>query len=345
MKKIIKNIVFLSAATLLIAVLILVVLEAYLRIFSVEPMTPGHLSTNAMRRYTLKPCFSGKTYSADFRINSLGLRGDETHISKNAYRIAIFGDSITFGIGVDDSKTFPKLIENDLNTHYSGKPRIQVLNCGVPSYNTVQEYRYIIDSYDIFKPDMIIVQFSTQNDIIMLTDINSYLNKYRFVRFIKDKLRYLYSYRFLASMYYGLKFKKLEKSYGSPYAARYSIDSFYYEENYPGWIDAKKAFRDIKEFCENNNIALVFVIYANNFKLSHTPEEDIMYSIIKKVTATLRGVGIKHIIVIDNAFRSYAGREELLWITSKDAHFSELAHKLTADEIAAYIYKNNLISE
>ncbi len=343
MKKILKNIIFLGITLLVFGIVILFGLEMYLRIFTNPPMTPGHLCTNSQRRYALKPFFRGKTYSAEFRINSLGLRGYERPISSSAYRIAVFGDSITFGVGVDITKVFPELIQNKLNMYYSGKPEIQVLNFGVPSYNTVQEYRYMAESYSNFKPHMVIVQFSTQNDTIMLTDLNSNVNRYRVVRYIKDVLRNLYSYRFLVSRFYGLRFSQLSRNYTTPYKARSSIDSFYHQDNYPGWIEARGAFFNIKRFCTNHDITLIFIIFANNFKVSPVPEEDLMYPIIKKVIATLKKAGIEHTIVIDDAFREYAGKERLLWVTPTDSHFSELAHELTADKISEYIYKHNLI--
>ena len=68
-----------------------------------------------------------------------------------------------------------------------------------------------------------------------------------------------------------------------------------------------------------------------------------MYPIIEKITVVLRGIGVEHIIVIDDAFRSYVDKERLLWVMPTDSHFSELAHELVAEQILKYIEKHNLL--
>jgi hypothetical protein len=40
--------------------------------------------------------------------------------------------------------------------------------------------------------------------------------------------------------------------------------------------------------------------------------------------------GIEKVLLIDDAFRSYAGREQKLWVKAWDPHFSMGAHELAA---------------
>jgi len=114
-----KNLLFLLIAFNLTLFLCLVVLEISLRQFISVGVEPGYRKTHPTRRYELKPYFVGKTYDANLSINSYGLRDFERPISKgdDAYRIAILGDSITFGIGVEMEQTFPKILEKKLNDY------------------------------------------------------------------------------------------------------------------------------------------------------------------------------------------------------------------------------------
>ena len=306
-------------------------------------MTPGYTITHPERRYTLKPHFTGKTYAIDLKINSFGLRDYEKPIRDDAFRIAVFGDSITFGQGVSTEKTFPKVVEQQLNDHYHGSPPVQVFNFGIPSYNTVHEFRYMKEALPLFKPNMIIVEFTAQNDTLMTGDELSAVNKSFLVRLCKDILRHLYSYDFLAARVYGIKHNLTSTIRENKNEAKSFIDNYQYQDDFQGWIEAKKAFGDIKALCDSNHIMLLFTIFANNNALSPDPEHDIMLSMVSKVATVLKEIGINHIVVMDDAFRQYAGQERQLWVNPQDLHFSELAHKLAANQLSDYIQVNKLI--
>ena len=115
MRKVFLRLVLASS----IPLLGLLFFETYLRITQTPQVTPGYIQSHPTRRYALNPNFTGKTYSAKLQINSYGLRDEEKPILKkeDARRIAVFGDSVTFGVG-------------------------QVFNFGVGSYNLVTEYQY-----------------------------------------------------------------------------------------------------------------------------------------------------------------------------------------------------------
>jgi hypothetical protein len=76
--------------------------------------------------------------------NSFGMRDYEYSIKKpdNTFRILIVGDSFTFGSGVYRGEdTYPKILERKLN-NLSISCKFEVLNGGMPGYNTVQEVRF-----------------------------------------------------------------------------------------------------------------------------------------------------------------------------------------------------------
>ena len=82
--------------------------------------------------YTLRPgrcLFVNREFESEFRINSLGVRDNETSLQKP--EIVVLGDSHAMGWGVGQNETFPELIENVLNK--------KTLNAAVASYGTARE--------------------------------------------------------------------------------------------------------------------------------------------------------------------------------------------------------------
>ena len=115
--------------------------------------------------YDLRPDLDVKFQRARTTTNSCGMRDQERSISRpaNTYRIALLGDSFSFGWGVKLEDSFAYKMEQILNKISKGSPRFEVLNFGVPGYSTFQEVeafkRFALD-YD---PDAVLVYF-IEND-------------------------------------------------------------------------------------------------------------------------------------------------------------------------------------
>ncbi len=90
--------------------------------------------------YRIIPNYQGILEGVKVTINQDGYRDGEfvRNIPENQKLIVVIGDSITFGQGVAQDKTFPAVLQNLLN---SGEKtdRFRVWNLGVPGYNTAQE--------------------------------------------------------------------------------------------------------------------------------------------------------------------------------------------------------------
>lgn len=108
---------------------------------------------------------SWKTHYGEVLVtyNELGLRDwPILPKGKNEYRVLALGDSVTFGWGVDQDKTFAARLESLLPERLH-RP-VRVINSGVGGYNTVQEVTYFKQEGLALQPDLVILTY-VQNDI------------------------------------------------------------------------------------------------------------------------------------------------------------------------------------
>jgi lysophospholipase L1-like esterase len=95
--------------------------------------------------------------------NERGLR-DRPILQKgeDEYRVLALGDSVTFGWGVDQNKTFAARLEPLLQGRLH-RP-VRVINSGVGGYNTVQEVTYFKQEGITLQPDLVMLTY-VGNDI------------------------------------------------------------------------------------------------------------------------------------------------------------------------------------
>ncbi len=128
--------------------------------------------------YRLRPGWESDYRQSEFathvRINSRGLRDDETPYDRPAgvFRIALIGDSFIAALEVDRGETLADRLEAALNhdprTAGSGL-RYEVLNAGVPGYNTLNEYLLLRHEILRYQPDLVLAAFF-MNDVEGLID-------------------------------------------------------------------------------------------------------------------------------------------------------------------------------
>ena len=142
-------------------ILFLLIIEIIFTFLNVEPKISlkGLYTSDPVVGYVNTPNFS-VTYQNWFRpyeitINSHGLRGPEFVIEqKNRLRILVLGDSMTFGVYVNDNETFCRFLEKEAR----GKGiTFEVLNAGVDGYWPRNELRWFGSRGISFGPDIVIL--------------------------------------------------------------------------------------------------------------------------------------------------------------------------------------------
>ena len=123
--------------------------------------------------FTLVPNAEGisihQDYTMHMKINSKGLRDREFSYVKppNTIRIGVFGDSFTFGEGVQNNEAYPKVLESLLNGNEKiGKTggHVEVLNFGLGKTGTSHQLAWYQKEGRKYHLDFVILGFLAAND-------------------------------------------------------------------------------------------------------------------------------------------------------------------------------------
>lgn len=312
------NIILLLASILLailaleLAVRISGAAEATLPLFNISALiTP---SANPNLGYLLTPDAADGLYA----INSQGFRDYSYPLQKPAgtFRIIGVGDSYTFGWGVSLEDTYLKQLEQQTGA--------EVLNFGVPGYNTVQEIELLKEKAIAYQPDMVIVGYLL-NDAEGAISAESVAPQHPagglpLPPALKSFLsRNLHSYRFLAA-----RFHQLLMKLGIRESTEQGVIRLY--ANTPEWLTALNALDELASISKQRNFIVVFVIIPYLYRLDAYP-----YTTIHNQLSTIAQE--RNFIVVDT-IPSFVGRREgELHVDATDTHPNAEAHAIIASAI------------
>jgi len=157
-----KNFLFFALMIALVILCIFVIGEIVFRIARPAKATISLGKPHPVFHHLYPSNYKGSESYAGFKttfsLNSDGFRGGEYPVRKpkGLYRIAVLGDSFTFGTAVNDNETFSYLLQDNLNTKIGGK-RYEVMNFGIASYSPILEYLLLKYKVIKYSPDMVIL--------------------------------------------------------------------------------------------------------------------------------------------------------------------------------------------
>lgn len=124
------------AITLAVSAAVIAALELGFRAaVPASGITPFQSSETPGLVVELRPSFETKYKGATVRTNRLGMRGSEVEGDEGLLRIALAGDSFTFGSGVEESGTLSASLERALAEE---EIDAEVFNLGVPGYSALE---------------------------------------------------------------------------------------------------------------------------------------------------------------------------------------------------------------
>ena len=213
-------------------------------------------------------------------INSLGLRDNEVPEEKTRTRYLLLGDSFTFGMGVDQNKSFPARLQSFLGNKYH-----KVINAGVIGQTIDDVFMYLKYDGIKLKPDYVVYNFFVGNDVTELRrhtwERNGTTGDADIIR-VSDKLlhadeqnrlRHRESkepdsyFMFWLEEKWNLLMRKYGDSSGESFDPTLTWPVFlskYHKEQDPNidryWSEFEEVLRQMKTFCDKNDIEFIVSI-------------------------------------------------------------------------------------
>lgn len=163
----------------MVVTIVLFFIEIFFRLFNPQPLlspmsTPLAADILDFSVRSNKIFFhKTKEYNVTYNTNIKGFRGtDCPYIKKEeTTRILILGDSFTFGVGVNDADVYSAILQNKLDVFYD-RGKINVINLGILGIGTAQELLLYKKEGIKYNPDIVIVQFCSNDLIDTVYDFN-----------------------------------------------------------------------------------------------------------------------------------------------------------------------------
>ena len=152
----------------LVVSIVLLACEFTLRYFLLRATTEkrDHIVESWYMPVRFKPNYQGLFWGTSFVTNRHGFRGKkelDAISGHDEFRILSLGDSIAFGLGVDQSAHYTSVLETILNRRSNKK--IRVINAGGQGYSPSNYYVYLKYTGLKFQPDMVLLEIELCNDI------------------------------------------------------------------------------------------------------------------------------------------------------------------------------------
>lgn len=144
-----------------------------------------------------RPGWKGTFLGQAVSINSLGLRGPEPDRPKRPEwrRLAVFGDSITFGYGVADEETYAAQIAR------LADESVDVVNAGVTGYTSHQVLRLLQRIAPTVQPDVATFCIGWNDGNARPVDDRTFARRLRAAQRVEVLAEHLYLYRALKALY------------------------------------------------------------------------------------------------------------------------------------------------
>lgn len=252
--------------------------------------------------------------------NAQSLQGPAHSVKKgsNIYRIAVVGDSYSYGPFLQWDDTFSARLERLLNLNNTSK-KVEVINYGVPSYSTNHEIA-VVDRAIKEEADLILLQITLNDPEVKLyrpkgLALDQTTGQ---VKLTHPIFNYWHSLRFVVTRILNTQTHRQYKEYFFNLFDKYKSRKLF--QNSLGTIAGK---------CLNAKVPIVAAI----FPLFGTVVDDNypFFPLHQKVEEYLDKVKIPH-VDISESFRGIP-TERLQVLPGRDRHPNEIGHRLAAEAL------------
>jgi hypothetical protein len=296
--------------------------------------------------YQLRPGTRARYLGHEVRINALGMRDDEVSARKppGRFRILALGDSHLFGWALGQHDSFAQVLEQRLEALAPG--RFEVLNAGVPGYNTMMEARYFELHADALEPDLVLVHY-VDNDMDLPNFLSEppdpwSLRRSYLLDLVQRRMLLLAGEERLPR---GLFVAAIDRR-----ANRYRMPEDQIPDRYrplQGWDRMVAAYAQIAAQARARGIPFAVLVNSVDYRARLAGQADRALEPHVRDLATILAAG--GWLVIDPEERTFAHLRdkglpgEALWVTPTDSHMNALHHRLAATEILVRLDREGLI--
>jgi lysophospholipase L1-like esterase len=302
--------------------------------------------------YRLAPNYEIEHKKSEFntliKINSEGLRDYEHQKDKKSslFRILVMGDSFTFGLGVNSEETYAKVLETLLNQNLAAKTqkKYEVINAGIDGYGTEQEYFYLKELGNQYRPDLVIVGLYANDITDVMQTIPFIYNKNR----IKTRFYFL---SYLKELHTILKVT-LRNDIQS------TILQIYQDQYTPQFEKAlqktQKILLETRDFIHSIGAEMVIVIVPLTFEIGrsewekgqfgHLYRDEFFNKNMHKFSTIFTEFGKVeeiHTLPLLPIFRK--SKKKLYYV--RDPHWNKEGHLLAAESIYNFLEKKGLVAK
>ncbi len=235
--------------------------------------------------YRLRPGFEMERPGFQVRVNEFGLRGPGITATPQPgwRRILVLGDSVIFGHFTEENETFPRFLEQELRRR--GQPRTEVLNGGVPGYNTLAELTFLEEFGLKLAPHVVLLGVSLNDfdhaPVLTASGIMTADTRMRDeIPWLADHaefyvlLRYLFAYGwgrhwFQRAQQAGQS-RRADQADGSAALEQWVArkhQNFYAAPSGPGWERVQAALRGLRALERARGLDLTILIFPERYQV------------------------------------------------------------------------------
>jgi hypothetical protein len=312
MKRVLKNL----GLSLVVLVVVAVIVEVVFRLIFGSPLaTKGQAIARQGEgelKYTLSANLDRQFAGARVVTNALGLRDFRPpHKAEGKEQILVLGDSFTFGYGLPLEGSYPYQLEQLLNGP-GGTSGYEVINAGVPGYDTVDEVELLRTVLPHYSPRWIVVGMHP-GDFVSREEV-----KARPLIVWRERLRH--NSAFFAWFYRAYRTKLIK--YIPPPKSLLSVDPDKLVDS-PKSQRTRDALKEISELAAGQDAEMVVFMIVPLIMWERYPYRGIHSGL----AAFCEENGIHFVDPLEEFSKSDPGK---LWLTSNDSHYSQEANGIAA---------------
>jgi|688.fasta_scaffold05563_10 lysophospholipase L1-like esterase len=276
------------------------------------------------------------------RSNSIGFRGPEISLEKQpgTVRILVFGDSSSFGWGVNTEESWPALLQQELQARHPGV-LVEVANFAIPGDSSAYG-RLLFDAFaPQYKPDFVILGFGANDAKPVVTSHTEQVARFR-----ENQQALRAKSAFKKSALYRLLERSLAPSAGGSamQATNPAVAPPDYADNLRYMADEARALGSkntlFLTLCTPGNYAREARVTAKRMNRLSFNAQGQLIRLIPKIK---RGEAYpEYLKVMQASYPAFLRRNDRFYVTSDGCHPNELGHRFVADQLTELVEASGL---